>query len=316
VNSLASLPQLDGGLFLTDGGLETTLIFHRGIELPQFAAFVLLDDVDGERTLREYYEPYFALAAEHEAGLILETPTWRASPRWAAALGYSATQLDRLNRRAVELLAEMRDSHASRVRGPIMITGVVGPQDDGYNPSELISAADAERYHATQIASFAGTAADFVTVLTMTYAEEPIGITRAAAAAGLPVVISFTLGTDGHLPSGPPLAEGIERVDAETDGGPAYFMINCAHPVHFESVLDPEAPWAARICGVLANASIKSHAELDQAEELDDGDPEDLGERYAALAEKLPNLNVLGGCCGTDDRHVAAIGAAWRRAGR
>ncbi len=312
----ALLPQLDGGLFLTDGGLETTLIFQRGIELPLFAAFKLVGDEEGERILREYYESYLVLAADHQAGFLLETPTWRASPRWATELGYSPEQLDGLNRRSIELLLELRDSHAPRVAGPIVISGVVGPQDDGYNPSVLLSAAEAELYHATQIASFAATDAELVSAVTMTYAEEAIGITRAAAAAGLPAVISLTLETDGRLPSGQPLGEAIERIDAETDAGPAYFMINCAHPTHFDSVLDPEAPWAARILGVRANASTMSHAELDQAEELDAGDPEDLGARYVALAEKLPNLTVLGGCCGTDDRHVAAIGAAWRRAGR
>jgi homocysteine S-methyltransferase len=308
------LPQLDGGLFLTDGGIETTLIFHRGIDLPLFAAFALLDDEQGRETLRDYYEPYLRSAAEHDAGFVLESATWRASPRWAEELGYSPEQLATLNRSSIELLAELRAEHQGKLEAPIVISGCIGPQDDGYQPSQLLSAQDAERYHATQIETFATTAADLVTAVTMTYADEAIGIARAAAAVGLPAVISFTVETDGRLPSGQALAEAIEQVDSEAGDAPAYYMVNCAHPTHFERVLDPDAPWAGRIRGLRANASTMSHAELDEATELDEGDPADLGARYAELRSRLPNLCVLGGCCGTDERHVEAIASAWRSA--
>jgi S-methylmethionine-dependent homocysteine/selenocysteine methylase len=303
------LPQLDGTLFLTDGGIETTLIFHRGLDLPLFAAFVLLADEDGREALRDYYTPYLELAAERGLGFVLESPTWRASPRWATEIGYGLEELDELNRKAIELMEELRKGHDSGA--PVVISGCIGPQDDGYNPSTKLSADEAREYHSTQIGSFAGTAADMVTAVTMTYADEAVGIARAAQDAGLPAVISFTLETDGRLPSGQPLGEAIEQVDEETGSAPAYYMINCAHPTHFESVLDGDAPWAHRIRGLRANASTKSHAELDEAEELDEGDPDDLGPRYAALREKLPNLNVLGGCCGTDHRHVCAVRDAW-----
>lgn len=309
----ARLPQLDGGFFLTDGGIETTLIFHRGIDLPLFAAFALLDDEQGRETLRDYYEPYLRSAAEHGAGFVLESATWRASPRWAEELGYSPQQLATLNRRSIELLAELRTEHQQKLDGPIVISGCIGPQDDGYQPSRLLSAQEAERYHTTQIETFAATAADLVTAITMTYADEAIGITRAAAGAGLPAVISFTVETDGRLPSGQALAEAIVQVDSEAGEAPAYYMINCAHPTHFEHVLDGGA-WAGRIRGLRANASTMSHAELDEAAELDEGDPADLGARYAQLRSQLPNLTVVGGCCGTDDRHVAAIGAALHHA--
>jgi len=309
----ARLPQLDGGFFLTDGDIETTLIFHRGIDLPLFAAFALLDDEQGRETLRDYYEPYLRSAAEHGAGFVLESATWRASPRWAEELGYSPQQLATLNRRSIELLAELRTEHQQKLDGPIVISGCIGPQDDGYQPSRLLSAQEAERYHTTQIETFAATAADLVTAITMTYADEAIGITRAAAGAGLPAVISFTVETDGRLPSGQALAEAIVQVDSEAGEAPAYYMINCAHPTHFEHVLDGGA-WAGRIRGLRANASTMSHAELDEAAELDEGDPADLGARYAQLRSQLPNLTVVGGCCGTDDRHVAAIGAALHHA--
>jgi len=307
------LPQLDGELFLTDGGIETTLIFHEGLDLPEFAAFVLLDDDDGVDQLRRYYQPYLALARKGGTGFVLESPTWRANPDWAARIGVSAEKLDALNRRAIELMEELRDADGSG-GAPVVISGCVGPQDDGYRPAETMSADAARDYHSMQIGTFADTAADMVTAITMTYPDEAIGVTRAAHDVGLPAAISFTLETDGRLPNGQALGDAIEDVDEATGGEPAYYMINCAHPTHFDAVLTRDGAWRNRIGGLRANASTMSHAELDEAEELDDGDPDDLGARYAALKARLPRLNVLGGCCGTDHRHVAAIRDAWPRA--
>ena len=303
------LPQLDGGLFLTDGGIETTLIFQRGLELPAFAAFDLLKDEAGTEELRSYYRPYAELARERGVGLVLEAPTWRANPDWARELGYSLDELDAFNRKAIALLEELRDEY--RGEQPIVISGCIGPQGDGYSPATMLSAEDAEAYHAVQIGTFADTAADLVTAITMTYAEEAIGVARAAAAAGIPSAISFTLETDGRLPSGQELGAAIGQVDDATGSAPAYYMINCAHPSHFDTVLEADAAWVERIRGLRANASAKSHAELDEAEELDEGDPADLAERHAALKARLPQVNVLGGCCGTDHRHVGAICSAW-----
>jgi S-methylmethionine-dependent homocysteine/selenocysteine methylase len=308
-----SLPQLDGDLFLTDGGIETTLIFHRELDLPEFAAFVLLDDDKGLDELRRYYEPYLALARESGAGFVLESPTWRASPRWADRVGVSLEKLDELNRKAIELMEELRDG-AGTGDAPVVISGCIGPQDDGYNPTETLSADAARDYHSTQIGTFADTAADMVAAITMTYPDEAIGVARAAQDVGLPSAISFTVETDGRLPNGQALGDAIKEVDRATGGAPAYYMINCAHPTHFEAALATDEAWPQRIRGLRANASTMSHAELDEAEELDDGDPEDLGARYAALRERLPRVNVLGGCCGTDHRHVAAICDAWPRA--
>ncbi len=306
----AHLPQLDGGLFLTDGGIETTLIFHQGLDLPLFAAFDLLKDDEGTQTLRSYYEPYAALARERGLGLVLESPTWRASPRWASEIGYSEQELQGMNRRAIGLMEELRDRYDAG-DAPIVISGCLGPQDDGYKPAMKLTAHEAQDYHAVQIATFRDSAADMVTAITMTYADEAVGIARAAQEAGLPVAISFTVETDGRLPSGQGLGEAIEQVDEQTGAAPAYYMINCAHPTHFEGVLEAPEPWVDRIRGLRANASTRSHSELDEAPELDEGDPEDLGLRYVALRAKLPRLNVLGGCCGTDHRHIAAIRDAW-----
>ncbi len=304
------LPQLDGGLFLTDGGLETDLIFHEGIDLPVFAAFDLLKDEHGIQTLRRYYMRYAELARERGAGLVLESPTWRASPRWATQIGYTERELEVMNRKAIALMEEIRHRYQAST-GPIVISGCVGPHDDGYDPKVQLSAAAARDYHATQITTFADTVVDMITAITMTYAEEAIGITVASRQSGLPVAISFTLETDGRLPSGQSLGDAIQQVDRETGAAPAYYMINCAHPTHFDHVLEAEEPWRDRIRGLRANASTRSHAELDEATELDEGDPADLGARYAALAGKLSQLSILGGCCGTDHRHVAEISRAW-----
>jgi S-methylmethionine-dependent homocysteine/selenocysteine methylase len=230
------LPQLEGDLFLTDGGIETTLIFHRGLELPAFAAFVLLKDAEGTDELRRYYAPYLELAREQGVGFVLESPTWRASPRWAAELGVGEQELDALNRKAIALMEELR----AEADVPVVISGCVGPQGDGYSPATKLTAAEAEDYHSTQIATFADTAADLVTAITMTYADEAIGVSRAARAAGLPVAISFTVETDGRLPSGQGLGAAIDEVDDATEGAPAYYMINCAHPTHFEAVLETD----------------------------------------------------------------------------
>ena len=309
-----TLPQLEGDrVFLTDGGLETSLIFHRGIDLPLFAAFPLLDDPDGRATLREYFMPFLQAARERGAGFLLDTVTWRANRDWGAQLGYDAAALDRVNRDAVAFAQELRSEVTDRPE-PILVTGVVGPRGDGYVVDALMSAAEAEAYHAAQAGSFAGAGADMIVAVTMTYADEAIGIARAAAAVGMPVAISFTVETDGRLPSGQALGDAIEQVDAETLSSPAYYMVNCAHPSHFADVVAGGGAWRDRIVGMRANASAKSHAELDEADELDPGDPDELAAGCAALRTALPGVTVLGGCCGTDERHVAAVAAAWTAA--
>lgn len=307
------LPQLNGGLFLTDGGLETTLIYSDGLELPHFAAFDLLRTQAGRETLRTYYLPYIQTARQGGYGFVLDSPTWRSNPDWAAKLGYSTEALAAVNRDAIGLMEELRATCDS-VRTASVISGAIGPRGDGYDPGKVMSAGDAERYHSAQIAVFAETEADMVTAFTMTNINEAVGITRAARAFAMPVAISFTLETDGRLPTGETLEAAIGAVDRATDNGPAYYMINCAHPTHFAPALASEAPWLARLKGVRANASRRSHAELDAATELDAGDPAELGAQYQVLVQRFPHISVLGGCCGTDHRHVACIGAACKQA--
>jgi homocysteine S-methyltransferase len=288
--------------------METTLIFRDGLELPEFASFVLLDDDAGVAALRGYYESYAELASELDAGIVLDTPTWRASSDWGERLGYDEARLADVNRRGVALLRELRDGRGDDPQ--ILISGCLGPRGDGYVVGETMDADKAERYHSPQAAVLADASVDLLTALTLTYAEEAVGIVRAAGRQDVPVVISFTVETDGRLPSGQALGDAIEQVDNETGEAVAYFMVNCAHPTHFVDVLDPGSAWVERIVGLRANASTKSHAELDAADELDDGDPDDLAVRYRALRGVLPRLAVVGGCCGTDERHIAAVARA------
>jgi homocysteine S-methyltransferase len=301
-----TLPQLSDDLFLTDGGLETTLIFHEGVELPHFAAFDLLKDEGGTEILRRYFRRYADLALDCGVGAVLESPTWRANPDWAAKLGYRASTLAAANRRAIELLEEVR-GECGRFGQPIVISGNVGPRGDGYRVDARMSVQQARDYHAPQIGVFAESAADMVAAFTMNYAEEAIGIALAARAVAMPVAISFTVETDGRLPSGQTLAAAIEQTDDASSGHPAYYMINCAHPTHFEWVLQEGGAWTNRIRGLRANASRRSHSELDASPDLDVGNPSELGDEYRALRRLLPQLSVVGGCCGTDDRHVEAI---------
>jgi S-methylmethionine-dependent homocysteine/selenocysteine methylase len=301
-----SLPQLSDKLFLTDGGLETTLVFHEKMDLPHFAAFDLMTSLEGRAKLRAYFLRYLKIAAERRTGFVLEAPTWRASRDWADKFGYSAAELADVNRASIEMLAKLRAEHETP-QTPIVISGCVGPRGDGYKADARMSVPEAERYHSEQIRVFAKADADMITAITMNYVEEAIGIVRAAEAVRMPVAISFTVETDGRLPTGESLKEAILAVERATGGAPAYYMINCAHPSHFAGKLDADESWVKRIRGLRANASRRSHAELDAATELDAGNPAELGGEYRELLRKHPHINVLGGCCGTDHRHVAAI---------
>lgn len=292
-------------VFLSDGGLETTLIFHLGMDLPEFAAFPLLDSADGRSVLRDYYRRYLKIADQHGLGFHLEAPTWRAAAAWGPKLGYGTDELRRVNSEAIDLLRELRREF-ERPDFPIMVSGCVGPMGDGYNPAERVTIEHAEAYHDEQVRTFGVAGADLVTFLTCTSSEEGIGFLRAAKTNGVPAVLSFTVETDGRLPSGQPLADAIEATDAATDGYANTFGVNCAHPDHVQSVLDGRN-WTSRVGLLRANASRMSHEELDNAPELDAGNPKELADSYAQLRRLLPNLKVLGGCCGTDDTHVGAI---------
>ncbi len=300
------LPQLSDRLFLTDGGLETTLIFHEGVDLPHFASFDLMKSRTGIAKIRAYYARYITMAKDNGLGFVLEAHTWRANPDWGAKLGYSRKQLADANRAAVALMADMRRQYEAP-QTPIVISGNIGPRGDGYKVENAMTAKEAADYHGEQIEVFRDTEADMVSAFTLNYVNEAIGVVHEAKKAEMPVVISFTVETDGKLPSGQTLKDAIEQVDRETSNAPAYYMLNCAHPTHFADALQKGEQWVSRLRGVRANASTRSHAELDAAPDLDIGNPAELGRHYRDLRARFRHVNVLGGCCGTDHRHVGEI---------
>jgi len=304
------LPQLTMSTFMTDGGLETDLIFNHSIDLPEFAAFDLLKNVEGKEVLSKYYLDYLDISKQKCSGFILEAPTYRANPDWALKIGYSLESLDAVNRTAVQELEKIRSNYENE-NFKIAISVCIGPRGDGYSPENKMSIEMAEKYHSFQIKTAADTNADLISALTMNYNEEAIGIVDAAKKNNIPVVISYTVETDGKLPSGESLEEAIITLDKKTDSYVSYFMINCAHPDHFANILDPDSKWTNRIKGIRANASTKSHAELDESETLDVGDKEQLARKYQDLKTLLPNLSIIGGCCGTDHTHMREICEVW-----
>jgi homocysteine S-methyltransferase len=292
--------------YLTDGGLETTLIFHKGISLNYFAAFELLRTEEGKKTFAAYYQPYLLLAEQYKLGFVMESPTWRASSDWGFKLGYTHDELFALNKQAIKFMRELAQPFSQRLPH-IIISGNIGPRGDGYKAENQMTAEQAKVYHLEQIKAFALADADLVTAVTITYSYEAIGIVQVAQSFRLPVVISFTVETDGRLPSGELLQEAIEKTDKETEYYAAHYMINCAHPQHFSHQLNKDGDWKKRIRGIRANASLKSHAELDESDTLDTGDKCLLADGYIELFHQLSELKVIGGCCGTDHSHIAEI---------
>lgn len=303
-----ALPQLSGDMFLADAGLETDLIFNHSIDIPEFAAHTLLPDPLGHEAMNEYFKGFLSLANETGCGFILDSQTWKAHSHWANDLGANIDELEQANRDSITFISALRDEYSSNT-GPIVLNAIIGPRGDAYAPEETVAVRQAREYHTQQLGWLAETEVDMVTAMTFTQSDEAIGVVQAAKALELPIVISFTVETDGNLPSGQSLASAIQDVDKATQAGAAYFMVNCAHPDHFAHVLGDE-PWARRIRGIRCNASRLSHAELDDCEDLDDGDPVELGEQYVELKAKMPWLNVFGGCCGSDLRHVTQIAHA------
>lgn len=296
-------------LFLTYTGMETDLIFTQGIDLPGFAAYPLLETPQGRAQIRRYYDDLIEVGSKVNAGVILESATWVANRDRGVLLGHAPELLKERNIQSIELMAQAR---AENPDVPIILSANIGPRSDAYAPTGQMSAQSAADYHAEQIAVFAGTEIDLIAGYTLADQDEATGIVQAAMRFDMQVVIAFTVETDGRLPTGMPLNEAIEAVDASTQGYATYFMVNCAHPEHIARAFDG-GDWMARLKGVVANASRCSHAELDEATVLDDGNPQELGQQLADLHRRYPQINVLGGCCGTDMRHMTCIAQSMAR---
>lgn len=305
----AAVPELDGQVLLTDSGVETDLIFNKGVDLPLFASFVLADDSRGRDLLSAWHREHADAALAHGLGVSLDSAAWRASSDWGALLGYDAAALDRINRELIAMLHEIRDGLDVGAL-PVRVGGTIGPRSDGYHPTLVMNAEEAEEYHAAQLRSFAEAGAERATVLTLGYVDEAVGIAAAAKDVGLPLLVGFTVETDGTLPDGTPLGEAVATVDARTGSSVAGFVVNCAHPDHVTPAVDGGGAWLDRVVGFRPNASRRSHAELDEAPDLDAGDPVELGRQVAALRRAHPSINLVGGCCGTDIRHAREIAAA------
>lgn len=295
--------------WLTDGGLETWLIYHKGVELPQFASFTVLETPGGRQLMADYFKSFYRLAASQGFGYLLDTLTWRASPDWLNTMGYGEEALERINREAVKLALDLRTVWEP-LDTPVFVAGTLGPRHDGYRTGTRMSAAEAHHYHKAQVSILAAAGADLVSAMTLNYTEEGAGVALAAREAGIPVLISFTVETDGNLPGGESLEDAIAETDALSGRYPMGYMINCAHPTHFLEILENSELLADRLIGVRANASCKSHAELDESTELDEGDPQALASWYPVIAERLPRMRIAGGCCGTDLKHLKAVGEA------
>lgn len=298
------LPHQSNELFMTDGGLETTMIFHKGLTLPHFASFILLNDQQGRSNLIDYFHGYLSVAEQHDCVMILDTPTWRASSDWTTLLGLDDAQAHQVNTQATAL---MQSIQAGAPRTKSVISGCIGPRYDGYSAAQQMDQNQAFYYHLPQIESLYRAGVDLISALTINYEYEAVGMVRAAQTCGVPIAISFTTETNGKLPNGTSIESAIQHVDRITGYGPAYYMINCAHPIHFQQALAAGEAWTRRIRGIRLNASTKSHAELDACDTLDDGDPAELAKQVKSLKSTHQGINIIGGCCGTDTRHLAAM---------
>ena len=303
---MAGFPaQRNGRIFLTEGGIETELMYRHGFELPEFAVFPLLDDPRAVAVMRDMYRSYLDVVARHGLAALIGGLDYRASPDWAGRLGYSASALADANLACIQFLRDAAAEYAQDVP-EALVAGIVGPRGDAYQLNRTITAAEAEDYHATQLETLGRAGVDLAWALTLNSVPEAVGVARAAARLGVPLAISLTLDGTARLKSGPTLAEAIEAIDAATDASPAFYSINCSHPLEFEPALTDGA-WLQRLRGLRPNASSMDKIALCKLGHLEEGDPPELAGMMADLARRLPHLDIWGGCCGTWDRHLDHI---------
>ncbi|MFT3987754.1 homocysteine S-methyltransferase family protein [Aestuariivirga sp.] len=301
----AALPQQAGHLMTTAGGFETWMQYVDGFKLRHFCGFELLNDPRGVTRLRDYHRKVVEAAVANGFGVINEGLHYRASRDWGDLTGFSREGLAEINMRGIDLYRDFAREYQSP-QTPMLVGGVIGPRGDAYNVGRTPDAAESEDYHSEQILTFRKAGADHVTAMTFSSVEEAIGLARAAKALDMPVVISFFVAPGGKLKGGETLDEAISRVDAATGTAPAYFMINCTHPTEFTPGLTP-GPWNSRLGGFMPNAVAMETLDLCKLGHLEDGDPQELGGQMAELAQRFPHVNVWGGCCGTDGRHIGQI---------
>lgn len=290
--------------FVAGWGTETWLQYVDGFELRHFCAFELLDDPKGYDCIADYTDKVAAAAASNGFGAIIDGIHYRASPDWGDLIGYSRDALRDVNRRGIELYREIAGRYETD-ETPMLVGAAIGPRGDAYETGHKMDMAEAEDYHAQQIDMLKDAGADLVTAATFSSPTEAAGLVRAAAAAGVPVAVSF-IAKGGKLSGGETLSEAIGMVDDATDGAALHFTINCTHPTEFEAGLSDGA-WTRRLGGFLPNAVAMELLSLCRLGHLEDGDPVELGGQMADLARRFPHARIWGGCCGTDARHIAEI---------
>lgn len=306
---ITSVPEPGGRTFLTEGGIETYMQYKKGHELRHFCLFELMNDERAMADLHTYHVRLIEVALKHKVGAVLDGVHYRTSRDWGRLLGYSPQALADIVIRGIEFYKELAREYET-ADSPMPVSGVVGPRGDAYDIGRIMAPDEAEDYHSEQIATMKAAGADFVTALTFSQVEEAIGVTRAAIAHDIPVVISFSVNKDGHLKTGAPLGEAIASVDRATGNAPRYYMVNCAHPVDFAPAFKAPGAWVKRLCGLRANASSLDHGTLCQLGHLEEGNPVELGRQMADMAARFSHINVWGGCCGTDHVHIDEIAKA------
>ena len=299
-------PRLEGKFYLTEGGTETEILYKWGYELPEFAMFPLLDNPEADECIRGIYRRYFDVAEANNTGLLIMGHDYRASPDWAKKLGYSLEGLAEMQHRTIGFLTDMRAEYDGRV-SDVYVSGCIGPRGDAYGTGGDISEAEAEDYHSVQLSTLKETHADMAIGVTFNNIPETIGLIRAAKTIGVPLGVSLTLTPEARLRSGPTLKEAVETIDEKTDGAAAWFGTNCSHPVEFEPAISDAGPWTGRLRYIRPNASKMEKMVLCKLGYLEDGDPVELGKQMGDVARRFPKADILGGCCGTDERHLGEI---------
>ncbi|MCP5083255.1 MAG: homocysteine S-methyltransferase family protein [Alphaproteobacteria bacterium] len=313
LSSASKLPQMNGKICLTEGGIETYMQYKKGHELRHFCLFDLLNDAQAVTDLRTYHERLIEVALKHKVGAILDGLHYRTSQYWGELLGYSRQELREIVVQGIEFYKGLAKQYET-VESPMPVSGVVGPRGDAYAVGHIMTVDEAEDYHSEQLRTMKQAGADFATALTFSQVDEAIGVVRASQTLDFAVVVSFALGADGKLKTGPSLGAAIAAVDAATQNGPAYYMVNCTHPVDFAPAFNAPGPWVDRLGGLRPNASSLAHGVLCQLGRLEEGNPVELGQQMADMATRFPQINVWGGCCGTDYAHIDQIAAAVIRA--
>ena len=300
-------PQTKGTVYLTEGGQETEIMYKFGHDLPEFAMFPLLDRPAALAALRAMYKRYLEVAAAARLSVIIGGLDYRASPDWGAKLGYTPEALADAQVRCVDFLREVAEPFRERIP-TVLIAGIIGPRGDAYSLNRTVTADEAENYHLQQLSTLARAGVDLVTALTFNSVPEAVGVARAAARAGLPLGISFTLdNSTSRLMSGPSLRKAVEATDRECGmAKPDFYGVNCSHPLEFLPALEPGG-WVERIRMLRPNASSMDKIELCKIGHLEEGDPQELGTLMGELARRYPHIDIWGGCCGTWEKHLAQI---------